>query len=407
MRRLADQRSFPRCSAGAASSAAGRGSCRRAPPQHRSCRRAGARRRSFTRAARLVRELARALEPVQGDVRDLAGGLVLPGRLPQLLRRAGGVEDVVDDLEEDAKLVAERPPGRRARSAAGRRRRSRSSRRRGAGGRSSARAAVGRPSASRPPSLGDVEVLPADHAERRVGELPRDGRRRVAQREPEGLGEERVAGEDGNVLAEAHVRVGCPRRRSSSSSAGRSSWTRLNVWTSSSEHPAGRSSSGSRAERLAGGQAEHRPDPLAAAEERVPERLLELPSSSGERQLGEEALGQLAQVVRPLHRPPAARAPPPPAPLWPGRRAPGGWRPRARGRPPSRARARRLDLLRGAWSRATASGSPRSRLLRLPRHPTEDPVHEPTGLLARVALRERRRPRRSATSGGTSPRSSS
>ena len=66
------------------------------------------------------------------------------------------------------------------------------------------------PSASSLAVAGDVEVLAADHAEGRVGDLARDGRRRIAQREAEGLGEQRVAGEDGDVLAEADVRARLP-----------------------------------------------------------------------------------------------------------------------------------------------------------------------------------------------------
>ena len=43
---------------------------------------------------------------------------------------------------------------------------------------------------------GDVEVLAADHPERRLGELAADHRRRIGEREPEGLCEQRVAGEE-------------------------------------------------------------------------------------------------------------------------------------------------------------------------------------------------------------------
>src|SRR5205814_10331501 len=50
------------------------------------------------------------------------------------------------------------------------------------------------------------EVLPADHAERRLRELATDVRGRIREREPEGLGEERVTGEHGDRLAEL-----CPR----------------------------------------------------------------------------------------------------------------------------------------------------------------------------------------------------
>ena len=74
--------------------------------------------------------------------------------------------------------------------------------------------------------------------------------------------------------------LGRPRRSSSSSIAGRSSWTSENVWTSSSATAAGSASSAAAAGRLGGREAEHRPDPLAAAVERVAHRLVE---SAGER----------------------------------------------------------------------------------------------------------------------------
>ena len=48
--------------------------------------------------------------------------------------------------------------------------------------------------------------------------------RLLGEHEPERLGVERVAGEDRDVLAELTWHVGRPRRRSSSSIAGRSSW---------------------------------------------------------------------------------------------------------------------------------------------------------------------------------------
>jgi hypothetical protein len=55
---------------------------------------------------------------------------------------------------------------------------------------------------------GDVAVLAADHAERRLRELPCDGRGRVGEGEPERLREQRVAGEQGDAVAERDVRAG-------------------------------------------------------------------------------------------------------------------------------------------------------------------------------------------------------
>ncbi len=50
-------------------------------------------------------------------------------------------------------------------------------------------------------------------------------------------------------------------------------------------------------ERLAGRQAENRPNPLPAAEERVAERLLELAELVGERQAGQLLVDELAKLV--------------------------------------------------------------------------------------------------------------
>ena len=54
---------------------------------------------------------------------------------------------------------------------------------------------------------GDVEVLPADHPERRVRQLARRARRRVAEHEPERLDEQGVAGEQRDAFAERDVRA--------------------------------------------------------------------------------------------------------------------------------------------------------------------------------------------------------
>ncbi len=54
---------------------------------------------------------------------------------------------------------------------------------------------------------GDVEVLAADHPERRLRELPAHVRRRVREREPERLGEQRVAGEQRDTLSVGDVRA--------------------------------------------------------------------------------------------------------------------------------------------------------------------------------------------------------
>jgi hypothetical protein len=50
-------------------------------------------------------------------------------------------------------------------------------------------------------------------------------------------------------------------------------------------------------ERLAGRQAENRPNPLPAAEERVAERFLQLAELVGERQAGQLDVDELTELV--------------------------------------------------------------------------------------------------------------
>jgi hypothetical protein len=52
------------------------------------------------------------IEPELGHVRALAQALVSPLLLAELLARTGHVEDVIDDLEQHAKLGCERPEQR-------------------------------------------------------------------------------------------------------------------------------------------------------------------------------------------------------------------------------------------------------------------------------------------------------
>ena len=140
-------------------------------------------------------------------------------------RVAVAVEDVVDDLEEKPQLLGERPPRRllchrdvchpQPHPIAAAKR----------------RPVLSLCSPARSVWSPDVEVLPADHSQRRLGQLAGDLGCRIDEREPERLCEERVAGEQAGRLAEcAHV-LGRPRR-SSSSSTGRSSWTSENLCTS-------------------------------------------------------------------------------------------------------------------------------------------------------------------------------
>src|SRR4051812_21870272 len=130
--------------------------------------------------------------PGRGFVRERAGAIG-----PARKNVTVSVQDVVDDLKEQAELVAERAPGRLAalrdlrdpqRQADGRREKA-------------ARLELVQRRLVRR-RLPDVEVLPADHPQRCLRELATDVRERVREREPERLRQERVAREHRNRLAE-------------------------------------------------------------------------------------------------------------------------------------------------------------------------------------------------------------
>ena len=158
--------------------------------------------RRLTRARASSASSRARSRPCSETYGKLAGSLVLPRRLAELLGRARRVEDVVDDLEEDAELVAN----------------TRHSPRSSHSERPATAVAVVTPARREPPGLqgmkapeplgvqlsvpGDVEVLAADHSKGRLGDLARDPRRRIPQRKAERLSEQRIAGEDGDVLAE-------------------------------------------------------------------------------------------------------------------------------------------------------------------------------------------------------------
>ena len=94
--------------------------------------------------------------------------------------------------------------------------------------------------------------------------------------------------------------VGRPRRRSSSSIAGRSSWISEYVWISSSAAANGSAHAGVAAQRARRREREHRPDPLPARHQRVAHRLLE-PRGGGlarEAQRVEVGVDLGAQVLR-------------------------------------------------------------------------------------------------------------
>ncbi len=162
---------------------------------------------------RLVGEAARTVDAVHDDV-------------------AVAVEDVVDDLEEQPELVGERAPRCLLRLRHLRDPEREPDRRleQAAGLQLVQRHLVGR-------RARDVEVLAADHPERRLRELARDVRRRRttsrAGTPPRAARRRRGSRSPRRTVSTSS---GCPRRSSSSSSAGRSSCTSENVCTSSSAH---------------------------------------------------------------------------------------------------------------------------------------------------------------------------
>src|SRR6478672_1628213 len=135
-------------------------------------------------------------EPPTCAFRGLVGEA--PGALRAVLAHvAVRVEDVVHDLEQEPELLCERAPWRLLLLRQLRRPERHRDRR-----------------VEEAPRLQPVygskvvavdhrvEVLAADHPERRLGELPRDGRGLVARREPHGLREQRVARKHADALAE-------------------------------------------------------------------------------------------------------------------------------------------------------------------------------------------------------------
>ena len=144
--------------------------------------------------------------------------------------------------------------------------------------------------------------------------------RAVREREPERLGEQRVAGQDGHVLAEAHVHASPARaaRRRRRAPAGRRGRARR-CGRARPRPPPGARAPRRRPPPPPVARRQHRPDPLAAARERVAHRLLERVELRRQRQLGEVVLDRRAQLVGATerHRPPAgpsAARPRPPSP---------------------------------------------------------------------------------------------
>src|SRR5437763_3507578 len=148
-----------------------------------------------------------------------------------------------------------------------------------------------------------VSVLAADHAERRLDELPRDERRRVRERETDRFGKQGVARENPRRLVELCPRARPPaahfvvvergqvvvhEREAVDELDCRARWKQL---------------VGVAPERLAGCERQDRPDPLAAAGERVAHRLGELTELRRQCELVEVGLDPLDELGRALHPP--------------------------------------------------------------------------------------------------------
>src|SRR3954468_4866410 len=155
----------------------------------------------------LAGQVARAVDPEVADVRGLAHPLVAAARLAQRGVRAGDVEDVVDDLKEDAELGGEAAPGDRLGLVhAGQEQYADHGGADQAPGLQRVQAAQ---LLGRLPHPGHVEVLPTDHPVHAGGggQLAGGGEHQrglaglLAEEMAEGLGVEAVAGEDGDVLA--------------------------------------------------------------------------------------------------------------------------------------------------------------------------------------------------------------
>ena len=144
----------------------------------------------------------------------------------------------------------------------------------------------------------DVAVLAADHAERRLGELAGDGRRRVREREPEGLRQQRVAGEERRRLAEGDVRA-----RPAAALVVVVERRQVVVDEREGVHELDRGGRGQAplrlgAGRLADGERQDGPDPLPARLQRIAQHGLEPAELRRERELLEVALDERAQLVR-------------------------------------------------------------------------------------------------------------
>ena len=212
-------------------------------------------------------------------------------RLPAWLGVSFHVEQIVGDLERQPQTaaiavqplqqLARRPGrlpgvGRPALRAAGRR---------GSAPRSCGRADFPAPASERrrrsrspAPRPGRPPARRPCPPPRRPGPVRRSRRtpsRRVALGQHlESHGQQRVAGQDGQSASPNFLwQVGKPRRRSSSSMAGRSSWISEYTCTISTLHAAGQGSAARPPTRFGRQQHQQRPEPLAGGQQAVAHRL--------------------------------------------------------------------------------------------------------------------------------------
>jgi hypothetical protein len=200
-------------------------------------------------------------------------------RLSDLSLVPGHVEDVVDDLEDDSELGREAPERHCGRSAQAFERKHGADRRRDQG----ARLELVQVAKLDPRIARHVEVLAADHPPHAGGvdDLADRGEHvgrfaaLLREREPKRLGEEAVAGQDGDVLPEGDVARGLPTAQVVVVHR-REVVVDQRVRMDHLDRRAEREDLGRRTpEGLGCGEGEHRPDALATGEQRVAHGLLE------------------------------------------------------------------------------------------------------------------------------------
>src|SRR6185503_1454800 len=146
-----------------------------------------------------------------------------------------------------------------------------------------------------------VCVLAADHPERRLDELPRDERRRIGQRQSDRLGKERIPGENRGRLVVLRPRARPPASELVVVERGQVVVDEREVVDELDRGTGRQELLGLAAQCLAGRETEDRPDPLAAAGERIADRRGELAELGSQCELVEIALDHGGQLTRARH----------------------------------------------------------------------------------------------------------